>query len=192
MDEFDEYIKLKQERMHHLEEMTSFFDQTGVEPHEKDIEKIMELDKAIMDIVEGDSEIYEDRSGVFWLGTLRDGLIRFDTETGESTCYKYEAGNPRSLSSNIVSSILEDRSGTLWIATETGGLNKFDREEGTFSALTSMDGLPTNIVLGILEVHPPPVPEEDICPKLPVLLAAEGVAEPARMDAQQSAGLVER
>ena len=53
MDSSILYEKLKTDRRNKLIEMTSFFDQTGEEPHPKDIEKIMKLDEAILELLNG-------------------------------------------------------------------------------------------------------------------------------------------
>jgi two-component system sensor histidine kinase ChiS len=76
--------------------------------------------------------IYEDSSGVMWVGTDGNGLNRFDRETGKFIRYQYDSDDPTSLSNNRVISILEDRSGELWVGTYGGGLNRFDRRSETF------------------------------------------------------------
>ncbi|MGH7450322.1 MAG: two-component regulator propeller domain-containing protein [bacterium] len=72
------------------------------------------------------TSIYEDRSGVLWIGTWGGGLNKFDREKEKFTHYKNNPNNPKSLSGNHVFSIYEDRSGVLWIGTWGGGLNKLD------------------------------------------------------------------
>jgi ligand-binding sensor domain-containing protein len=77
-------------------------------------------------------DLYKDRHGKIWIGTIRGGLKLLDPTTGELTHYKNDPDNPTSISSNIVSSICEDDFGNLWIGTghflitEGNGLNKFD------------------------------------------------------------------
>ncbi|MES9962256.1 MAG: diguanylate cyclase [Candidatus Sedimenticola sp. 20ELBAFRAG] len=93
---------------------------------------------------------YEDREGVLWIGTYGGGLNRFDRKTRAFRRYQHDPVNPGSLSHNTVLSIREDRSGTLWFATG-GGLNKLDRENERFSVYTTNDGLPSDIVHGVLE-----------------------------------------
>lgn len=59
MDEDNIFILYEQyrtERMNKLIEMVSFFDQTGCEPHPKDVERIMELDRLIMELENVDFE----------------------------------------------------------------------------------------------------------------------------------------
>ncbi|MCP4694204.1 MAG: response regulator [Desulfobacterales bacterium] len=95
--------------------------------------------------------IHEDRAGAFWIGTDGGGLDRFDRETGRFHHYRHDPENPRSLSNNLVISLHEDRAGALWVGTGGGGLNKFDRENGTFTHYREKDGLPNDVIFGILE-----------------------------------------
>ena len=95
--------------------------------------------------------IYEDREGVLWIGTDRKGLNKFDREKEIFTHYKHDPNDPKSLSYNSVGSIYQDQSGVLWIGTYGGGLNKFDRESETFQKYSEKDGLPDNVIYGILE-----------------------------------------
>ncbi len=72
-----------------------------------------------------------DRNERLWAGTMRRGLSRYDTRTGEFTNFAFDKGDLYSLSSNSVSSIHEDAKGRIWVATYGGGLNLY-REDGTF------------------------------------------------------------
>jgi ligand-binding sensor domain-containing protein len=77
-------------------------------------------------------DLYKDRQGKIWIGTIQGGLKVLDPLTGELTHFKHEINNPNSISSNTVSSICEDELGNIWIGTghflllEGNGLNKFD------------------------------------------------------------------
>jgi signal transduction histidine kinase/ligand-binding sensor domain-containing protein len=95
--------------------------------------------------------IYEDRAGMLWIGTNGGGLNRFDRENETFLHWVNEPGNPESLSSNDILSIYEDRTGVLWVGTMGGGLNRFDREKGTFKRYREKDGLPNDVIYGILE-----------------------------------------
>jgi signal transduction histidine kinase/ligand-binding sensor domain-containing protein len=110
--------------------------------------------------------IYEDRSGTLWIGTYSAGLNRFDRpdsssatangKSGQFTRFVHDPLNPRSLSHNAIrciyeSSAAKDGTATLWIGTAGGGLNRFDRATGQFTHYTEKDGLPNNVVYGILE-----------------------------------------
>jgi two-component system sensor histidine kinase ChiS len=90
--------------------------------------------------------IYEDNSGVLWIGTMGGGLNKFDKELENFTHYTNEPDDPSSLSANGVYSIYEDNSGTLWIGTDKGGINKLvkgDKEESS-QAFIHYENIPDN------------------------------------------------
>ena len=77
--------------------------------------------------------IYEDASGILWIGCL-GGLTRYDPATERFTVYKHEPGNPASVPSTIdyMPGIFEDSSGTFWIGSSMpAALSIFDRKTGT-------------------------------------------------------------
>ena len=92
--------------------------------------------------------IFEDSQGLFWLGTDGGGLLTFDKNTGQFTQLLHD-DNKNSLSDNRVGTIYEDEKGGLWIGTMTG-LNYFDRRQQLFHTYTTEDGLPNNVIFGIL------------------------------------------
>ncbi len=99
--------------------------------------------------------IFQDMDGLFWIGTA-DRLVRFDPEIETFTTFQNNPDEPNSLSNNHIKSIIEDPfepEKYLWVGT-TGGLNKFDYKAGTFEHISVQDGLPNEVVYGIL-------PDED-------------------------------
>lgn len=68
----------------------------------------------------GVKTIYEDRNNGFWLGTLEQGLIKFNRSNNSIKSYTHNPYNNKSLSNDNVFRVLEDRKGILWIATENG------------------------------------------------------------------------
>ncbi|UCC75788.1 MAG: ATP-binding protein, partial [Anaerolineales bacterium] len=74
--------------------------------------------------------IYEDRSGVLWVGTAGAGVNRASPFGERFAHYQSDPTDPNSLSNNVVLSILEDQQGMLWIGTLGGGLNQLDRTTG--------------------------------------------------------------
>jgi len=95
--------------------------------------------------------IYEDRDGVLWIGTFDNGLNRFKRDTGTFVRYQRNRDDPQSLSDDSISAIYQDRDHNLWIATAGGGLNLYHPESNTFQHYTEKDGLPNNVIYGILE-----------------------------------------
>ncbi len=93
----------------------------------------------------------EDINGNLWIGTWGGGLVMFDTEKEEFIHYRNDPQNEFSLSNNEVSVIHLDKTGVFWIGTNGGGLNKFDIQKRTFKRYSEKNGLPSNVVCGILE-----------------------------------------
>jgi two-component system sensor histidine kinase ChiS len=82
--------------------------------------------------------IFEDHTGVLWIGTVLDGLNKLVLLEGEKRFpafirYLHNPKNSTSISSNNILSIFEDDSRNLWIGTAGGGLNKFDRATEEFT-----------------------------------------------------------
>jgi ligand-binding sensor domain-containing protein/signal transduction histidine kinase len=95
--------------------------------------------------------IENDSSGRLWIGTFENGLNRFDALREGFIKYLNQPGDPTSLSNNSVLALHSDRHGILWIGTAGGGLNRYDPATDSFTAFTERDGLPNNVVYGILE-----------------------------------------
>lgn len=105
----------------------------------------------------GTNSVYamvEDAYGTLWLGTM-DGLVRFHPETGEVKAYR-ATGQPGALSHPSIFTLYLDLRGTLWIGTNGGGLCRmavppWQGPEPTFARFGTGEGLPSNVVQGILE-----------------------------------------
>ena len=101
---------------------------------------------------QGHPVIYQDNKGKYWIGT-QNGLMRFNLEKKSFFTYKNDPEKKNSLDNNFIKSICPDPNepdNILWLGTAGGGLNRFNMEEGTFSYFTEKDGLPNNVVYGIL------------------------------------------
>ncbi|MCK5058642.1 MAG: histidine kinase, partial [Candidatus Aminicenantes bacterium] len=99
------------------------------------------------------TDIFQDRSGNLWIGTEGGGLNCLLHKKESFTRFQYTAGCTNCLSHNTVLSILESYNGIIWIGTRGGGLNCLNPETGMFTHFTMRDGLPSNIIYGILEDH---------------------------------------
>ncbi|MBS1747792.1 MAG: response regulator [Bacteroidetes bacterium] len=97
-------------------------------------------------------DIYQDSSGNFWLGT-GIGLIYFNIKTKKYFQYVTNPSDTSSLSFDEVRSIVPDPKNPtkyLWIATAGGGLNRLNIQTKKFNHFTEKNGLPNNVVYGIL------------------------------------------
>ncbi|QQS35973.1 MAG: response regulator [Ignavibacteriales bacterium] len=98
------------------------------------------------------SVIHEDFQNNIWIGTKR-GLIHFNSKNESMTLYSTDASDSQSLNENNIKSICADPyepEKYLWIGTGGGGLNKLDIETKKFTHFTEENGLPNNVVYGIL------------------------------------------
>ncbi|MCP4154822.1 MAG: SpoIIE family protein phosphatase [bacterium] len=88
--------------------------------------------------------ICQDRSGALWIGTfsgLSKIVLQVEPEAGKPVDvkerfvhYRYIRNEPRSLSSNVITSIIEDSRGDIWIGTDSyrDGLHKYRPETESF------------------------------------------------------------
>ncbi|MDJ0841566.1 MAG: two-component regulator propeller domain-containing protein [Acidobacteriota bacterium] len=82
--------------------------------------------------------------GEVWLGSPGEGLTRLNRETGAYKHYRYQPGNPRSLSHNYVEALLFDTRGDLWIGT-IRGLNRLRRTGDGFDRFLHRPGNPATL-----------------------------------------------
>ncbi|MBN1783092.1 hypothetical protein JW948_18295 [bacterium] len=105
--------------------------------------------------------ICQDHTGALWIGSDGDGInvlsaehVRVqdpDREPVQFAHFRTDPRDPNSLSHNIVMCILEDRNHDMWFGTFGGGLNRYNRKENRFDHFSIEDGLPDDVVYGILE-----------------------------------------
>lgn len=94
-----------------------------------------------------------DRGGLLWVGTL-DGLDRLDPSSGTVTRMPRAGRSATAPAGDVVRAILETEDGTLWFAAH-GGLSRLtadqrDRAVPAFERWTPRNGLPANVVYGLL------------------------------------------
>ncbi|MCB9317040.1 MAG: response regulator [Lewinellaceae bacterium] len=98
--------------------------------------------------------LYCASSGTLWIFGLK-GLVRAQ-QAGAGFQFDFfvnNPANPASLSENTVLSVAEDPlepGRYLWVGTKGGGLNRLDLQTGTFRHFKTAQGLPDNVVYGIL------------------------------------------
>jgi ligand-binding sensor domain-containing protein len=91
--------------------------------------------------------VFFDKNNNMWIGS-NQGLNLFNKENQSFTRYYFN--DDKNASCNVIFAINQDKSGKLWLGTSGGGLIKFYPETGDFKIYTVEDGLPNNIVYGIL------------------------------------------
>ncbi len=95
-------------------------------------------------------DIFQDNQKNFWIGTNNNtGLFCYDQQTGQVTQFKKE-NTPEIHSNSFISHCVDSR-GKIWFGTRGGGLILFDPATKKFNSYTMEEGLPNNVIYGILE-----------------------------------------
>ena len=95
--------------------------------------------------------LLEDSKGNIWIGSSNGGLNRYVKDRNSFIHYKHDRQNPKTISSNRVYCIYESKKdNSFWVGTGNG-LNKFNPPDSSFIHFTKKDGLPSDLILGILE-----------------------------------------
>jgi len=108
--------------------------------------------------------LVEDGNGALWVGTQL-GLVKC-TPKGHSgslgfdfQLIKADPNKREGLNNNSIACLLPDPNdprSVLWIGTKGGGINRLDLRSGQCQHITTDDGLPNNVVYGILSANYPP------------------------------------
>lgn len=83
--------------------------------------------------------IFEDRSGILWIGTARQGLFRFHCGILESVDYPHIA----------IQTIGQDHEGNIWVGTDGGGVGRLRPK--AFRVFTQQNGLPETLSTSVCE-----------------------------------------
>ncbi len=86
-----------------------------------------------------------------WVGTLSDGIYRYDFKHKLWKNFKHKNINTKSLGSNAIYTIFEDSNHIIWVGTKGAGLQKYNPKDETFEQYDKRNGLANNVVYGILE-----------------------------------------
>jgi ligand-binding sensor domain-containing protein/serine phosphatase RsbU (regulator of sigma subunit) len=95
--------------------------------------------------------IFEDTSGVIWIGTDGGGINFYDPDIKIFKHYKHDASDVNTLANNTIRSVYEDSQGILWVGAIESGLDRFDREKNIVKNYRYTQGLIGNTVAAIFE-----------------------------------------
>nr|NQU91901.1 histidine kinase [Bacteroidota bacterium] len=94
--------------------------------------------------------IFEDSDRILWIAT-QNGLCYYNRDVDNFTTYKSPRNKDGEITSNKFFYLMEDSNNNLWVGTRGGGLAKLDKKDNSFIAYTTEDGLPNDVIYGILE-----------------------------------------
>lgn len=101
----------------------------------------------------GVTALAQTADGSWWIG-MDKGLVRAApvAQGFNFSAFKNDPTDRNSLRHNLVSSLLTDPSdpSVLWVGTKGGGLNRLDTRTGRFIHLTTREGLPNDVIYGVL------------------------------------------
>jgi len=84
-------------------------------------------------------------NGTYWLGTFANGLINFDLQSNNTTQYRHNPDDFKSISFNDIRYIVEDEFQNLWIASWGGGLNYFNTKTKKFESFRAHENKPKTL-----------------------------------------------
>jgi PAS domain S-box-containing protein len=100
--------------------------------------------------------MYADPSGIIWIGTIYDGVIKIVSLINSFKHYSTSLDNPAERNGGGVAAIHEDSKGYLWLGTRFGGLFRINRKTQEYTVYKqlpgSVSGLSCNNILSLLEV----------------------------------------
>ena len=99
------------------------------------------------------TSITEDSDGNLWFGTF-NGLNRYNPESGKITQFRHNPKVHNSISNSYIQTeLFTDSKGRMWVGTQDG-LNQYIKETNSFINYSSLPGMLSNSITGILESDP--------------------------------------
>ncbi|MEW4925485.1 two-component regulator propeller domain-containing protein [Algibacter sp. 2305UL17-15] len=103
--------------------------------------------------------IHEDSKGHIWFATSKGLSVlppkEISNDTPKFRVYTHKPSDNKSISHDYILELYESSKGVMWIGTFGGGLNKYvpglNGTSGHFITYNDKDGLPNNVIKGILE-----------------------------------------
>jgi diguanylate cyclase (GGDEF)-like protein len=101
------------------------------------------------------TDMQRSSDGSIWIGTLQDGIFRFNPKTQELLNLAPDPKNTDSLAHRNVASMLFDSRGWLWVGLQGGGLSLLRTPSAAppfvFEHFSKKEGLPNDLVNKVLE-----------------------------------------
>lgn len=94
-------------------------------------------------------DVYLDTQERLWVAT-NNGLNLLEKGEENFKIFKLVPGNYSMPASNTFRVVFEDHENQIWIGTVGGGITRYE-DDGTFTSYLERDGMPSNVVLGILQ-----------------------------------------
>lgn len=96
-------------------------------------------------------DIKEDDSGNLWLATYGNGVIKYDAETGVWVFYDHILSKSNPIVNSKLTSVYIDSQRRIFFSSEGRGIFVYEPKRDSFINISESDGLPNNVVYGILD-----------------------------------------
>ena len=94
--------------------------------------------------------ILEDKDGAIWVGSVSNGLARWDDKHKQFISYKHRPINSKSHSTQDIWTFMQDRQGILWISSISDGVTRLNLSSKGFSILQDFGDNISNSVTSIV------------------------------------------
>ena len=101
------------------------------------------------------NSIFKDNDNTIWIGTIGDGLYKYNPFLNSFKHFNYDSKDANSVSSHQINAIYQDNFNVLWVGTAQGGINKLDLNQKPFYSYTNNPfnefSIGDNLITSILE-----------------------------------------
>ena len=100
--------------------------------------------------------VHQSATGTIWVGTWKSGLNIFVPETETAFRIPNNIDDPNRVGNAPILVIMDDQDGNIWLGTQGAGIKiltaeNLDRGRFIFEKLQVNDGLPSNVIYGLIE-----------------------------------------
>jgi len=101
------------------------------------------------------NSLFKDTDNTIWIGTIGDGLYKFNPILNSFKHFNYDSKNKNSISSQQINAVYQDNFNVIWLGTAQGGINKLDLFQKPFYSYTNNPydnfSISDNLITSILE-----------------------------------------